>query len=133
MTEYLAQDRGVRLVYKDLPILGPASVLGSKALLAAKRQGGYEKLREAVMRMPPDVTLPMIQDAAQKLGLDPARLSRDMEDPAIQQQLDGNVKLARALQIEGTPALVIGDTIVPGALDLPELKKEVAAARAGKH
>ena len=49
MADLLARDHGVRLVYKDLPILGPASVLGSKALLAAQKQGGYEKLRDAIM------------------------------------------------------------------------------------
>src|ERR1700679_1331245 len=44
MQKFLAQDHSVKLVYKDLPILGPASTLGSKALLAAQQQGGYEKL-----------------------------------------------------------------------------------------
>jgi protein-disulfide isomerase len=129
MEKFLGQDHGVRLVYKDLPILGPASTLGSKALLAAQLQGGYEKLREAVMQLPPDTTLPMIQAAAEKLGLDWGRLSHDMEAPAVQQRIDANLKLAHALDIEGTPALVIGDTMVPGALDLAELKKQVADAR----
>lgn len=133
MEKFLAEDHGVRLVYKDLPILGPASTLGSKALLAAQRQGGYEKLREAVMQLPPDTTAAMIQAAAKKLGLDWSKLSHDMDDPAVQQRIDANLKLAHALDIEGTPALVIGDTMVPGALDLAELKKDVAAAReAGK-
>ena len=54
MDELLARDHGVRLVYKDMPILGPASMLGSKALLAAQKQGGYEKLRAAIMAAPPD-------------------------------------------------------------------------------
>ena len=56
MAELLARDHGVRLVYKDLPILGPASLLGSKALLAAQMQGGYEKLRSAIMSAPPQTT-----------------------------------------------------------------------------
>lgn len=129
MEKFLAQDHGVKLVYKDLPILGPASTLGSKALLAAQQQGGYDKLREAVMQLPPDTTLPMIQAAAQKLGLDWGRLVHDMDAPAVQQRIDANLKLARELDIEGTPALVIGDTMVPGALDLAELKKQVADAR----
>lgn len=132
MTQFLAQDRGVRLVYKDLPILGPASVLGSKALLAAQPQGGYEKLRDAVMQLPPDTTLPMIQAAAEKLGLDWGRLLHDMDAPAVQQRIDANLKLARALEVDGTPALVIGDTMVPGALDLAGLKKQVAASRGAK-
>jgi protein-disulfide isomerase len=129
METFLAQDHGVKLVYKDLPILGPASTLGSKALLAAQRQGGYEKLRAAVMQMPPNTTLPMIQAAAEKLGLDWDRLSHDMDAPAVQQRIDANIKLAHALDIDGTPALVIGDTLVPGAQDLAELKQDVAAAR----
>jgi protein-disulfide isomerase len=129
MEQFLAQDHGVKLVYKDLPILGPASVLGSKALLAAQEQGGYDKLRAAVMQLPPDTTLPMIQTAAERLGLDWGKLLHAMDSPAVQQRIDANLKLARALDIEGTPALVIGDTMVPGALDLAELQKDVAAER----
>jgi protein-disulfide isomerase len=129
MDKLLAQDHGVKVVYKDLPILGPASVLGSKALLAAQLQDGYVKLREAVMQLPSDTTLPMIQGAAERLGLDWGRLSHDMDSPSVAQRIDANLKLAHALQIEGTPALVIGDTMVPGAMDLAELTKEVAAAR----
>jgi protein-disulfide isomerase len=131
MTQFLAQDHDVRLVYKDLPILGPASTLGSKALLAAQRQGGYEKLREAVMQLPPDTTMPMIQAAAKKLGLDGVRLAHDMDDPAVQQRIDANLKLAHTLGIQGTPAMVIGTEMVPGALDLAELQKVVAEARKG--
>jgi protein-disulfide isomerase len=129
MAKFLAEDHGVRLVYKDLPILGDASVLGAKALLAAQKQGGYEKLREAVMQMPPSTTLPMIQQAAERLGLDWPRLKHDMDDPAIQQRIDANVKLARVLNIEGTPALVIGQQLVPGAVSLADLQKLVTAAR----
>jgi protein-disulfide isomerase len=129
MADFLAQDRNVRLVYKDLPILGPSSVLGTKALLAAQKQNGYEKLRTAVMKLPPDTTRPMIQAAAEKLGLDWPRLSRDMDEPAIQQRIDANLKLARSLNIQGTPALVVGDQIVPGAVDLSELTKIVNQAR----
>jgi protein-disulfide isomerase len=132
MADLLARDRGVRLVYKDLPILGPASVLGSKALLAAQKQGGYEKLREAIMAAPPQTTKAMIQDAAQRLGLDWKRLDRDMDDPAIQARIDTNLKLARSVGIEGTPALVIGGELIPGAIDLPELRKVVATARGAK-
>jgi protein-disulfide isomerase len=131
MTQFLAQDHNVRLVYKDLPILGPASTLGSKALLAAQKQGGYEKMRDAVMKLPPDTTMPMIQAEAEKLGLDAARLTHDMDDPSVQQRIDANLKLAHQLGIQGTPALVVGGELVPGALDLGELQKVVTEARKG--
>jgi len=132
MIDLLARDHGVRLVYKDLPILGPASVLGSKALLAAQRQGGYEKLRSAIMAAPPQTTKGMIKDAAVKLGLDWPRLEHDMDDPAIAAQLDGNVKLARSIGVDGTPALIIGGDLLPGAMDLDELQDAVVGARKGK-
>jgi protein-disulfide isomerase len=129
MTQLLAQDPNLRLVYKDLPILGPPSVLGSRALLASRKQGGYEKLREAVMKMPPDTTKAMIEAAAEKIGLDWRRLSHDMDDPTVDQQIQANLKLAHALSIEGTPALVIGGEIIPGAVTISELTKAVSNAR----
>jgi protein-disulfide isomerase len=131
MDQFLAKDRKVRLVYKDLPILGPASVLGTKALLAAQKQDGYAKLRNAVMKLPPDTTLPQIEAAARGLGLDWPRIEHDMADPAVQARIDANLKLAHDLGIQGTPALVIGNDLVPGALELPELEKVVAEARKG--
>lgn len=132
MAKLLAQDHGVRLVYMDLPILGPPSVLGSKALLAADRQGGYEKLRDAIMAAPPQTTKAMIKEAAERLGLDWARLEHDMDNPAIQARINEHLKLAQAIGVDGTPAMVIGETFLPGAVDLAELRNAVAAARKAK-
>jgi protein-disulfide isomerase len=131
MDSFLAKDGNVRLVYKDLPILGPASVLGTKALLAAQHQDGYLKMREAVMQLPPDTTLTQLEATARRLGVDWPRLARDMEAPEVQARIDANLKLAHALGIQGTPALVIGNDLIPGAVDLPELQKAVAQARRG--
>ncbi len=135
MASLLQRDHGVRLVYKDLPILGPASMLGSRALLAAQRQqdrvpGAYETLREVVMQPGTEQTSDGIVAAAARLGLDTAQLTRDMADPAIQRRLDANVQLARSLGIQGTPALVIGQALIPGAVDVSELQQAVKAARA---
>lgn len=131
MDSFLAKDRKVRLVYKDLPILGPASVLGTKALLAAQKQNAYAKMREAVMKLPRETTLPQIEATARGLGLDWPRMSKDMADPDIQSRIDANLKLAHALGIQGTPALVVGNELIPGAVDLQELQKAVAEARKG--
>jgi protein-disulfide isomerase len=130
MAQLLRQDHTVRLVYKDLPILGPESVLTARALLAAQKQGGYEKLRTALMQAPGDETKEQILAIARKLGLDDARLGRDMGDPAIATRLHANLHLASALGIDATPALVIGDTLLPGAVELTELEQAIAAARA---
>ena len=129
MQALLAGDGNVRVVMKDLPILGPNSVVASRALLAAQRQGKYEPLYDALMRLRAEPTEAVIQAEAQRAGLDWGRLRRDMDDPAIQARLQGNIDLAQRLQLEGTPALVIGETIVPGAVELPELQRLVAEAR----
>jgi len=131
MDKFLTGDHRVRLVYKDLPILGPASVLGTRALLAAQKQDAYTRMRDAVMKLPPDTTLPQIESTARGLGLDWNRMARDMNDPGVQARIDANLKLAHSLGIEGTPALIIGNALVPGAPDLQELRKAVSEARRG--
>ncbi len=132
LAQLLAQDHAVRLVYKDLPVLGPASVLAAHALLAAQQQNGYDKLRAALMHAPPEYTKEQVLAIARKVGLDADRLARDMDDPAIATRLDANLALATALGIDGTPALVVGDVLVPGAIELSELEKDVATARAAR-
>jgi protein-disulfide isomerase len=104
-------------------------VLGSRALLAAQRQGGYDKLRDALMSGSPNITEDSIRAEAQKLGLDWAKLQKDMRDPAIQQRIDNNVQLAKLLGIEGTPGFVVGDRLVVGS-DVAEVKDAAAAVRA---
>lgn len=128
----IAADRGVRVVMKDLPILGPQSVWASRALLAAHRQGGYARLQDALLRLRGEPTEAAIQAEARRLGLDWQRLRRDMEDPAIMARIEANVALAQRLGISGTPALIIGDTLVPGAVDQRTLAAVIAATRAAQ-
>lgn len=129
LEQLLRRQGDVRLVLKDLPILGPNSVLASRALLAAQRQGGYAPLHDALLRLREEPTEAVVRREAERVGLDWARLRRDMDDPAVQQRLQANLRLAQALRIEGTPALVIGETLVPGAVDLATLERLVAEAR----
>jgi protein-disulfide isomerase len=128
MENFIATRPDVRLVYKDMPVLGPASVLGSKALLAAQHQGAYAQMRKAVMQLPPNTTLEMIHAAADKLGLDWDRLSRDMNSAEVKQRIAENLNLARQLGIDGTPAMVIGDRMIQGAVDPAHLQGAVAGA-----
>ncbi len=128
--ELLRTDPNIRIVFKDLPVLGPASQLESRALLAAQRQGGYFRLQAAIMRAGAPPTRDTLQAEAERQGLDGAMLLRDMDDPAIKARLDANVALAQQIGLQGTPALVIGNRLIPGAVDLAELRAAVAEARA---
>jgi protein-disulfide isomerase len=128
--QMLRRQPDVRLVMKDLPILGPNSVLASRALLAAQAQGKYAALQEALMRLREEPAEPVLRREAERVGLDWTRLRRDMDDPAIQRRIEANGRLAAALRIEGTPAMVIGEALVPGAVDLATLERLVGEARA---
>lgn len=125
----LRRDRDLRIVMKDLPILGPQSVVAARALLAAQRQGKYVELFDALMSVRGEPTDAVIRAAAERLGIDHARLRREMDDPAIQRRIEANIALARALRIEGTPALVIGETLIPGVLPMAQLEQLIAEQR----
>lgn len=130
VADLLRQDHDIRLVYKDIPILGPASVLGAKAVLAAQRQGGYQRLHDAIMAGPPNITDDTLHQDATRVGLDWTRLQHDMDDPAIAARIEANLSLARDLGIDGTPVYVVGSHMLPGAVDLADLQGAVAEARA---
>lgn len=125
----LKADARLKLVVKDLPILGPNSLIESRALLAAQRQGGYFKLRPAILALSGTTTRDTLRDLADRQGLDGARLLTDMDDPAIKARLEANLGLAPQLGIDGTPAFVVGGRMVSGAADLREMQAVVAAAR----
>lgn len=129
IAELLRADGRVKLVVKDMPILGPNSLIESRALLAAQNQGGYFKLRPAVMALSGTTTRDALRDLADRQNLDGARLLRDIDDPAIKARLDATLGLAPQLGIDGTPAFVIGSRMVSGAADLREMQAAVAAAR----
>jgi protein-disulfide isomerase len=69
---------------------------------------------------------------AREIGLDLARLRRDMDDPAIAARIERNRALARALGVEGTPAFIVGDRFVPGAVDIDAMRQLIAETRAAK-
>jgi protein-disulfide isomerase len=125
----LGEDRQLRLVYKELPVLGADSVAASRAALAAKKQGKYDALHRALMLLKGQINEAAVLKTAESVGLDVERLKRDMASPEIARALKANTELAEALEIRGTPGLVIGNEIVPGAIDLATLKQMIATAR----
>jgi protein-disulfide isomerase len=122
-------DPDLRLVYKEFPILGPGSQFAARAALASRKQGKYVAFHNAVMQASEQVTEESVMEIARTVGLDPEQLKTDMQDPAIQEAIARNLRLANALGITGTPSFVIGQEIVPGAADLGTLQDLIARAR----
>jgi protein-disulfide isomerase len=122
-------DPRLRVVFKELPILGPDSVVASRAALAAAMQGQYQKFHLALMARRGSLDEASVLALAKESGLDQARLRADMAKPEVMAQVERNRALARDLGIRGTPAFVIGDEIVPGAIDIETMRQLVARAR----
>jgi protein-disulfide isomerase len=123
------QDGKLRFVYKEMPVLGRDSVVAAHAALAAGRQGQYEVFHAAMMATRGQITEDTVYKVAGSIGLDLDRLKRDMAGPELDQAIKANLALANALNIHGTPGFVIGDRIVPGAIDLDTLKNMIAEVR----
>ena len=125
----LEADDGVRVVYREWPILGEGSVFAARAALAAREQGKYEELHWALMATRGRVEEVSVLAAARSVGLDLEKLVVDMNSPAVMAHLEATQMLAQGLGFTGTPAFVIGDALVPGAVPLSDLQGYVAAAR----
>lgn len=123
-------DQKLRVVYKELPILGEESVVASRAALAANMQGQYHRMHNALMARRGSLDEPTVLAIAGELGLDAQRLKADMSRPEIGAHIERNRALARDLGIRGTPAFIVGEQIIPGAIDLETMRAVVARARA---
>ena len=122
-------DKGLRLVFKEFPILGPGSVFAAKAALASQKQGKYVQFHKAMMNYAGRITEATTMDVASATGLDVSTLKKDMEDPAIEATIQRNLALAEALHISGTPTFVGGKQIVRGLVDADTMKQLVVEAR----
>jgi protein-disulfide isomerase len=130
MRALLDEDRDLRVVFKELPVLGPDSERAARAALASRKQGGYVPFHFALMAAE-DLSLPGIRAAAEAVGLDADRLEADMMAPDVNAAIQANYALANELGIEGTPAFVIGRQLIPGAVDKARLEQLIRDARSG--
>ena len=125
----MQSDKRIRYVFKELPILGPASMVASRAAIAAWKidKKKYLPFHTALMASRGRLSEGKILRIAEDSGIDPKELQKQMKEPEVYQELQNNLNLAQALNINGTPAFIIGNKIVPGAVSLEELKRMVEA------
>jgi len=120
----LQEDKGLRVVYRELPILGPDSVTAARLSLAASKLGRFARFHDALWtagRPAPET----IAAAARNAGIAPTAV----QDPLIEAELNRNMKLAGELGATGTPVFVVGDRVMNGAVGYDTLKDAIAKAR----
>jgi protein-disulfide isomerase len=126
----LEADKDLRFVLKEFPIFGEDSEYAARAAIAAKKQGKYWQLHLAMFQHEGKIAKDSVDEIAAGLGLDMEQLKKDMDDPATADILARNRTLAQALAINGTPAFIIDDRLVPGYLPRAELASAIDDVRA---
>lgn len=126
----IEEDKDLKFVMKEFPIFGGDSDYAAQAAIAANKQGKYWALHVAMMGHEGKITKETVDELATAQGLDMAQLKKDMESPETAGILERNRALAQSLAINGTPAFIIDDRLVPGYLPKAELASAINQVRA---
>jgi protein-disulfide isomerase len=132
LEQLMREDPKVKVVYRDWPIFGAGSVEAAHVAIAAKYQGKHAAFNNALMQTSGKMSSPTIRTAANKAGVDWTRLQTDLKahKGEIDALIDRNGRYAATMGLSGTPALLVGPYLIPGAVDLAGLRKAVELARA---
>lgn len=125
-------DSKLRVVLKEFPVLGPESVEASRAVVAAKQQLSPDKLRafhDRMMETRGRANGERALAIAKELGADVARLQKDMQSDVVTAVLQENAAIGDKLGITGTPAFILNDQVISGAVGLEPLRQAVANVR----
>jgi len=125
-------DPKLRVVLKEFPILGPESVVAARVSLAANRidPARYKALHTAMMAHRGGYDPTSLLTVVAAAGYDPAAVQAEMEAAEVTAQIRNAYEVAEALGIRGTPAFVVGDTVIPGAVNADQLRQAIEKARA---
>ena len=122
-------DGDLKLVMKEFPILGPGSVYAARAALASRKQGKYWEYHLALLGHDGRIDEATADEIARSVGLDVGKLKTDMKSDDVTRVIQRNMMLAEALRIEGTPAFIIDDVLIPGAVGFEALTATVKGVR----
>jgi protein-disulfide isomerase len=128
----LKSDSKLRVVLKDFPVLGSESVEASRVALAAKQQLKGDRLFEyhtRLMETRGRVNGERAQAVAKEMGLDMTRLQKDLDNEEVRAALQENMMLGEKLGLSGTPAFVVGDEVIAGAVGIEPMRRVVASTR----
>jgi len=122
-------DKDLRMVMKEFPILGPGSVYAARAALASKKQDKYWDFHLAMLKSKGALNQAKVDAIATSIGIDVDKLKADMDAPEVAKAIGEAHALADKMGIRGTPAFVIADQLIPGALGYEALRQRIASVR----
>lgn len=125
----LKDDKNVKVVLYDMPILGPESLESSKWAMAAKKQNKYFEYHTALMNHQGAKDEETYKQLAEEVGLDADKLAKDKKDPAIEAEIKKHIDTAQSLNIQGTPGFLINEQIFRGYIPYEDMTATIKAER----
>lgn len=119
----LLRAENARVKVVEFPVLGPLSAVAARYALAAQKQNLYAEFHTALMEHAGRLSEDALEESAVATGLDLARLEQDLESEDIAAALQTNYRLARMLEVRGTPFMLIAGRPVRGAIDAETLQQ----------
>jgi len=136
MLTLLKDDPKLRVVLKEFPVLGPGSVEAARVAIAVRMQDKtgqkYLQFHKELLGGRGAANKERALAVAKDVGMDMARIEKDMASPEVKATMEENFKLAEALGLNGTPSYVVGDNVIVGAIGLKGLEEKINTARCGK-
>jgi protein-disulfide isomerase len=136
MLTLLKTDSKLKVVLKEFPVLGPGSVEAARVAVAVRMQDTtgkkYLEFHQKLLGGRGHADRARALAVAKEVGMDMARIEKDMKSPEVEKSLRQDFKLAEALGLNGTPSYVIGDNVIVGAIGLQGLQEKINSARCGK-
>lgn len=128
------EDKNVKFVFIDFPILGPGSEIAARAALAVHlvKPEKYVDIHRELMEFQGQKTEETVMDLVKKAGLDVNVIKEKMKSSEVSAELQANRELGSEIGISGTPAFIVAGNLVPGAIPLDQMKGMVKDAREKK-
>ncbi|MEE9432699.1 MAG: DsbA family protein [Sphingorhabdus sp.] len=128
VAKLLAKDAGVKIVYREMPILSQTSKEAGSWALAAAKQGKFRAFHKAMFNAG-QITSASIRAVAKSVGLNMAAAEKFAASGEAEQELRSNVAMMQQVGFNGTPTFIIGDQILEGLHEYDVLQKAVTEAR----
>lgn len=119
-------DASIAINWHELPLLGPTSEIAARSAVAADLQGGYPEFQARLLASSFRPTPQFLAEAASSAGLRPGQVLLDMDGQVVSSRLNRSRAAAHTLGIYGTPALIVGRTLVMGKISDGDLDRLIA-------
>ena len=119
--ELISENKDIKIILKELPVLGESSILASKASIASQKQNKYFEFHQELINFSGIISLIDIKKISKELGINFEQLQRDMNSEETILLINESYRLADLIGVRGTPAFIINSNLIPGAIGKNEM------------